>query len=114
MNHLKLVQKTQITALHQADIVNRIAHHGQARKAKTKSKSIPLTRIKAGIFNHVRMHQPAWQQLYPSALLANRAAIAAADQALYVQLKARLHEREIAGAQADCNFAAEDRAEQRL
>src|SRR6185437_258671 len=114
MNHLKLVQETQITALHQADIVNRIAHHGKARKAKTKGKSVPLLRIESGVFDHVGMHKPAGKKLHPSALLADRTTVAAADQALNIKLKPRLDKREVAGAQAHCYFAAKDRTEQRL
>src|SRR6202012_931758 len=100
--------------LHQADIVNGIAHHGQARQAKAKGKAVPLTRVKPGIFNHVWMHQTARQKFNPSAVFANRAAAAAADEALNIQLKAGLNKRKISRAQADCNLAAKDRAQQSL
>src|SRR5579864_4725006 len=96
MNHSKLVQETQVAALQQAYIVNGIAHHGQARKAQAKSKSIPLLRIEPAIADHVGMYQPARQQLHPSTLLAHGAAVAAADQALDVELKPGFHKREVA------------------
>src|ERR1041385_3722279 len=114
MNHLKLVQETQIAALQQAYIVNGIAHHRQAREAKAECKSIPLFGIETGVADHVGMHQSARQQLHPSALLAHGAAIAAADQALDIELKAGFHKREVAGTQPHRNFATEDRAEQSL
>src|SRR5438309_800035 len=108
MNHLKLIQETQIAALQQAYIVNGIAHHGQPRQAQAKSKSVPLLRIKPAIADHVGMHQPARQQLHPSALLAHGAAVAAADQALDIELKPGFHKREVAWPQPHRNFASKD------
>ncbi len=92
----ELAQEPQIAARKQADIVDSVAHHRQARQAQAERESVPFVRIDAAHPQHVGMHQAARQQFHPAALFAHRAARAAADQALNIQLEARLDERKIA------------------
>ena len=50
---------SEIAALQMADIVNRIAHHSEAREAKAKSESAPLFGIDIAQTQDIRMHQAA-------------------------------------------------------
>ena len=105
----ELLQESKIAALQVADVVDAVAHHGQARQAQAEGEAVPLFRVDAAHAQHVGVHQAAAQQLHPAALLADRAAGAAADQALDVQLEARFDEREKAGPQPHRDLALEDR-----
>ncbi len=84
---LELTQKTQIAALQQANIVNAITHHGQTRQPQPERESAPFFRVNVAHAQHIRMHQTAWQQLHPAAVLANRAARAIANQAANIQFE---------------------------
>src|SRR5579864_2086175 len=88
--NLELPQESQIATLQLPDVVNRVAHHHQARQPQTERESVPFLRIDLAHAQHVRMHQAARQQLHPSALFAQRAPGSAADQALDIQLETRL------------------------
>ena len=60
---------------------------------------------------NLRMNETARNQFDPAGILARRAAFAAAQEAVQVELEARLDEREIAGPQPDLNVALKDLAE---
>ena len=83
----------QIAAEQKPDIIDGISHHYQPREAEAERKAVPLLRVDAARTKYVRMHQAAGQKFNPAALLADRAARSAADQAVYVQLEARLDEQ---------------------
>ena len=108
--HQNWLQEAQIAAVEQANIVDAVAHHRQARQAQAEGEAAPFFGIGAAGAQHGRMHQAAGQQLHPAGLFAHRAARAAADQALNIELESGLDEGEKAGAQAHRDVAMEDRA----
>src|SRR6185312_7376345 len=110
----KLLQKAQVATLQPADIVDRVAHHHEARQAQPEGEAVPFVRIDAAAPEHVWVDEAAGKQLDPSALLAHRAPGPAADQAADIQLEAWLDKWEEAGAQPDGDLAMEDRRQQRL
>src|SRR5579863_2990125 len=111
MGGSELPEESQIAALEKANIVDGVAHHGQAREPQAEGEAAPLIRINTAHVQDVGMHQAAGHQLNPAALLADGAAGATADEALNVELEAGFHERKISGAQADGDFAMKNGAE---
>src|SRR5260370_16304370 len=112
--NLELPQESQIATLQLPDVVNRIAHHYQPGQPQAKRESIPLFRIDLAHAQHIGMHQAAGQQFHPSALLTHGAARPAANQALDIELKTWLDEREEARPQPHGDVAMQDRRQQRL
>src|SRR5467141_776974 len=111
---LKLLQKSQISTCEQADVVNPVSHHRQARQPESECETAPLFRICSAVAQHRGMHQTARTQFHPTGVLAHRTAFAAADQTLNIQLEARFDERKKSWTQADGQVAIEDRREKRL
>src|SRR5690349_8603986 len=91
----KLREKPQISCLQLPDVVIAVPHHGKPRQPQPECEAIPFIRIDATRAQHIWMHEAARQQFHPPALLAHRAAWAAADQALNVEFKSGLDERKI-------------------
>src|SRR6185437_12246905 len=85
---------------------------GEPGQSEAKRKSAPLFRIDAAHAQNVRLYQAARQQLHPPALLANRTAGPVTDQALNIELKARLNERKVTRPQAHANIPFKDAAQQ--
>src|SRR5271165_3563995 len=112
--YLELTQEAQIATLHQPDVVDSIAHHGEPRQAESKCKTVPLFRVDAAHPQHVRMHQTAGKQFHPAALFAYGTARSAADKALNVEFESGFDKREISRPQADGYVTLENGAEQRL
>src|ERR1700691_2567319 len=111
---LELIQEAQITALQQSNVVDAVPHHRQTGEAQSEGKSIPFFGVDTAILQHVRMNQSARQQFYPPTLLAHWATYSAANQASYVEFKARLDEREVSRPQAHFYVPAKHGAQQRL
>ena len=78
-----------------ADIVDRITHHDEPRQSQTEGESVPFGGIDAALAQYVRIHQTAGQKFHPPAMLADRAAVAAADQTSDIEFETRFDEREI-------------------
>ena len=105
---LELAQEPQIAARKQTDVVDAVAHHGQARQSQAEGEAAPLIRIDAAHPQHIRIHQAARQQFHPAALLADRAAGTAANQALDVQLETGFDERKVSRPKAHRDLAEEE------
>src|ERR1035438_355904 len=100
ISRLELLQEAQVAALQVAYIVDAVPHHDEARETQAEGETAPLLGIDAAGAQHVGVHQAAGQQFHPAALLADRAAGAAANQALDIQFEARFDERKIARTKA--------------
>src|ERR1035438_237862 len=93
----ELPQESQVAALQQANIIDRVAHHGQTRQSQAERETAPVVRINTAHAQDVRMHQATGHQLHPAALFADGAAGATADQALDVELEARFRKGKYPG-----------------
>ena len=72
-----------------------VFEHGDAFGAEAGREAGELCGVVAAVLQHDRVNHAAAADLQPAAALANRAALAAADEALHVDLRARLGEREV-------------------
>src|SRR5580658_5370275 len=81
----ELPQESQVAALEQADIIDGVAHHGQARESQAEGEATPLVRIDTAHAQDFGMHQATGHELHPAALLADGAAGTAANEALDVE-----------------------------
>src|SRR4051812_18017581 len=93
----KLPQEAQVAALQPADIVDRVPHHDKPGEAQAEGEAVPLGGIDAADAKHAGIHETAWKQFHPAAVLADGTAAATADQTLDIQLEAGLDERKEAG-----------------
>src|ERR1039458_7374434 len=95
-----------------ADVVDGVAHHDEAREAQAEGEAVPLGGVDAAHAEDVGVDEAAGEEFHPAALLADRTAGTAADEALDVELEAGLDEGKIAGTQTDRHVAVEDGGEQ--
>src|SRR5205807_8277532 len=104
---LKLSQEAQVIGPELADVVDGVAQHGDALRAHAEGKAAELRRVVAAVAQHHRMYHAGAHDLQPARLLAQPAALAAADDAVHVHLDRRLGEREVAGANTHLAVLAE-------
>src|ERR1035441_3714686 len=97
-----------------SDVVDGVAHHDEAGEAQAEGEAIPLAGVDAAHAEDVGVDEAAGEEFHPAALLADRTAGAAADEALDVELETGLNEGKVAGTQAHGHFAVEDGGEQGL
>src|SRR5690242_19952387 len=108
------MQEAQVVAGEQPDVVDAIAQHGDPLDAQPEGEAAILVGIVANIAQHARINLAGAAHLEPAAVLADAAARAAADDAVYVELGAGLREREVAWAEADLAAGAEELAGEAL
>lgn len=110
----ELLHKADVAALEMADVIDAVPHHNEPVQAEAEGEPGPLVGVNAAVPQHIGMHQPAWKELHPSALLADAAALPLADEAVDIKLEAGLHEGEVSRTEADGHFAAEYLREKHL
>src|SRR5258706_6779516 len=108
------MQEAQVVAGDQPDVVDAIAQHGDPLDAQPESEAAILVGIVANIAQHARINLAGATHLEPAAVLADAAAGATADDAVYVELGAGLREREVARAEANLAAGAEELAGEAL
>src|SRR6185503_13375935 len=104
----ELLQEAQVGAHQVADVVDAVALHDDPREAHAEGEAGVALGVDAAVLQHHRVDHAAAAGLDPAALLADLAALAAADQAAHVELEAGLDEREVAGPQAHLDVAPEE------
>src|SRR5262249_47993758 len=89
------------------DVVDGVLEHGDALRAHAEGKAGPLLGIVAAVVQDTRVYHAGAHDLQPAALLAQAAALAAADDAVHVHFDRRFGKREVAGADAHAPVLAE-------
>ncbi len=113
----ELLQEAGVVLEVEADVVGLVLEHGHALDAESEGEAGVLLAVDAAVLEHVGIDHAAAEDLDPAGVLAERAALAAADVARHVHLRRRLGEGEEGGAQADAGLLAEEllgEVEQRL
>src|SRR5579883_3474406 len=93
-----------------ADVINAVLEDGDPLRAHAEGETAEALRVVAAVAQHHRMNHAGAHDLQPARPLAHAAPLAAADDAIHVHLDARLGEREVAGADANPPFLAEQPA----
>ena len=91
-----------------------VLEHGDALDAHPEGPAGHFLGIVAHVAEHVRVHHPRAEDLEPAALLADAAAVAAADEAQHVDLGRGLGEREERRPEARSRARAEHLAGEQL
>ena len=95
---MELLQESQVCAVEQTNIIHAVAHHYQSVKTDIHIESGKFIRIKTCCAEYIRVRRTAGHYLYPSDMLANAAALAAAYKTAHIYLKAGFNKGEEAGA----------------
>ena len=103
----KLLQKPHIIAPEITDVANVPAHHGDAFRAHAKSKSTVDFGIVTAIPQNFRVDHTASEDLKPARVLADCAALAAAQEALDIHFRGWLREREVGRAETGAHILPE-------
>src|SRR5690606_29306906 len=108
----ELLQEAQIVLEEDAQVVDAVAQHGQPLQAGAEGIAGVALGIDADVAEHFRMHHAAAQHFQPAGVLADAAALAAADHAADVDLGRRLREREIGRPEPHVQVALEEVAQE--
>src|SRR5690348_1489788 len=92
---LELAQEAQVVVVVHADVVDAVAQHAQSLHADAEGPAGVALRVDLAGLEHVRVHHAAAQHLQPAGVLAHPAALAAAEHAADVHLRAGFHEGEV-------------------
>src|SRR5262245_33312344 len=96
----KLFQEAQVVTEEIANIVDAVFQHGNTLRPHAEGKAAKHLRVIATIAEHLGMHHTGSKNLQPPTVLADRAALAAADDAVHIDLDAGLSKGEMAAAKA--------------
>ena len=110
----ELAEEAQVPGHQVTDVGDAVLHHGQTVDAHAKGKAAVALGVDVPGFQDPGVDHAAAAQFDPAGLLAHRATVAGADQALEIQLQTGLDEGEVEGAQAADHFTPEDLAEDGL
>ena len=99
MSVLKFSQESHVVLAEHAQVFNHVLEVGDALNAHAKGVACVYLAVDAAKLKHVGVDHAAAQNLYPTGVLAETAALATAQHARYIHLGTGLGEREIAGAQ---------------
>src|SRR2546426_5217882 len=80
----KLFQEAQVVTEEIANIVDAVFQHGNTLRPHTEGKSAKHLGVIATIAEHLRMHHTGSENLQPPTVLADRAALATADDAVHI------------------------------
>src|SRR5579883_621371 len=90
------IKEARVVGVEVADIIDTVLQEGDALGAHAEGETAVLGGIVATVAQDKRIDHPGAQDLQPASVLANRAALAIAQQAGDIHLDARLGEREVA------------------
>src|SRR4030095_15349186 len=96
----KLFQEAEVVAEEVANIVDAVFQHGNTLRPHAEGKPAKHLGVIAPIAEHLGMHHTGSKNLQPPTVLADRAALAAADDAVHIDLDAGLGKGEMAAAKA--------------
>ena len=102
----ELIEEPQVGAVEHTHVVHAVAHHDQTVQADVDVEAGEFVGIQTGCPQNVGMGGATGHDFDPANLLANAAALAAANQTAHVDFKAGFHEGEEAGPHADGNVLA--------
>ena len=103
----KLLQKPHIIAPEITDVANVPAHHGDAFRSHAKGKSTVDFRIITAIPQNVRVNHSASQDLQPAGVLADCAALAAAQETFHIHFRGWFSKGEVGWAETGADILAE-------
>jgi len=103
----ELLQKTQVGAVKEADVINAVAHHDEAIKPDIDVKAAPDVGVKTSGTQHVRMWRTARHDFDPSRAVAGGAAFSVTNLTAHVDFKSRFDEREKACTPCERDIAPE-------
>src|SRR5574337_1821599 len=104
----ELLEEAEIVAVEEADIVDAVFEHGDARRAQAKGETGVARRVVPDARQDIRVHHPRAQDLEPPARLAQPAAGALAAETVDRHIDARFDEREIVAPKADLPLVPEE------
>src|SRR5581483_3425083 len=108
----KLLQDADVVVPEQPQIREPVPEHGDALDPEAEREAGPDLGVVADVDEHLRVDPAGTAHLDPAGVLADRAALAVADEAGDVELDGRLGEREEARPHADFTGRAEQLAEE--
>ena len=111
---MELLQEAEIGAVEQTNVVNAVAHHNESVKTDIYVKARVLVGVKSCRTKYVGVRSSAGHDLDPADVLANAAALAAANEASHIDLKAGLNEGEEACSHSYGNVLTEHLGENAL
>ena len=103
-------QEADVVVVEQAHVRNAPGEHGRTLDAHAEREARVALRVDAAVAQHVGVDHAAAQQLEPSAVLADAAAGAVADDAGELELERRLGEGEVVGAPLQRRVRTEERS----
>src|SRR4029450_10089195 len=106
----KLFQEAEVVTEEIANIVDAVFQHGDTLRPHAEGKPAKHLGVIAAIAEHLGMHHTGSENLQPPALLADRAALATADDAVHIDLDAGLSKGEMAAAKAHLTIFAKHTA----
>ena len=102
----ELLQEAHVVLIEKAHILDFITEHCNTLNAYTESKSAVFLRVDPAVFKDFGTYNACTEYLDPAFALAERAALAAAAEALEVDLAARLCVREVVGSELQLHALA--------
>ena len=107
MRTLKLVKESNVVLTEHAQVLHHVLQVGDALHAKAEGITAIDLAVDAAGFKHSGIYHAAAQNLDPTRVLAETAALTAAQHARYIHFGAGFGEREVAGTQANLGISTE-------